>query len=325
MHSEFAKHFELGRLYDIKISIMMFLDNYLFGIGTNQWPKEVFNYPLHKYYPVSLYYNKIVQPNIHNLHMKRLSEWGVFSILYYLPIAWILVQNAFQWNVLRTHRKRLVLVIIFIIGLQSIYKSAGHLVNHFSMIEFILFATLGLLLKRNNSIKLSKNKLLFLFIFMSLGIRMYSMRLPHDNIKIPQSIVIDSRNELKMNPKSESILLNTKLMKFWFPNWNEALAIEMEYYYKNEKFDLFKDRVDTLLNNKNNKPYLVYCWFYSIDLLYNQGRLSVEASDYWTSNKDNITQNLQNMLYDRQRDSRENILLRKKLNDFIQSHNIIFQ
>jgi len=322
MHLESFKHFEFGRFYDVKISIKMFFDNIVTGIGTDQWSKEVFNYPLHKYYPVSLYYNKIVQPNIHNLHMKRLSEWGLFSVFYYLPIGWILLQNIFQWNVINSHRKKLVLAIIIIVIMQSIYRSGGHLTNHFSMIEFTLFATLGLLLKHNYAIKFAGSKLLVIFILFAFGIRIYSIKLPENDMRTPQSVAIKTRNELRINPNSDSILLNTKLMKFWFPNWNEALAIEMEYYYKNGRFDLFKDRVSEILSNNDNKPYLVYCWYYSIDYLYKHNELSSDASKYWEHNAEEITEKLDVYMIDRQRSSHDIIQLRGQLNQFLRRNQI---
>jgi hypothetical protein len=322
MHLEFNKHFELGRLYDVKMSIRMFLDNIVSGIGTEQWREQVFNYPLHEYYPVSLYYNKIVQPNIHNLHMKRLSEWGLFSAFYYVPIIWLLLKNLYHWKEINIFSKKLVLVLFIILGLQTIYRSAGHLVNHFSMIEVILFATMGLLIKGNYKIKVSGVYVLYIIIFLAVCIRLFSTNLPLNNLVTPNNLVIKTRRELALNPNNDSILTNTELMKFWFPKWNEALALEMEFYYNNNNHELFKNRVNQILNNKDNKPYLVYCWFYSIDYLSNQGDISPQALKYWKTNRSEIEFQLQGLVQDRQRGDSENISLRGRMKHYIQKNKI---
>jgi hypothetical protein len=137
-----------------------------------------------------------------------------------------------------------------------------------------------------------------------------------------KDLVNHVQEKLLVNPKDVTILQDTEKMKFWFPSWNEALAIEMEYFFKNDEYEEFNQRYMEILRNKNNKSYLAFCWYYKISEMVYAGDLPEGVTQEWELRDLEYSIILRDLFSGRQRDSNINIKLRIEMAKFIKKYKL---
>lgn len=158
--NEFDKRGEFDRFYFMKFSLLTFIENPFFGVGSGNWITEVFKYPLD-----DTTLDGFDRVKSHNIYFKVLVENGIIGfILLFRPIYYTLHNSLKSVKSLSNFETALICILTFYFFVQLFYGGVNSYLFNYSGIDFIAFFAFGFLSgKFRNKTILTLNPSYFIF------------------------------------------------------------------------------------------------------------------------------------------------------------------
>lgn len=346
-----------SRYYDVVSSIELLKANMPFGVGSGQWAYRIWDIDLYQYYPTVFYYNKILQPEIHNFHFKRLAEWGIMSSIFYLPLV-VLFFRRLKDHVGSSYERLISYALILIFISQFIYRTANHHLGFYSSVEIMFFVFIGMLRSQSACVFSMRGRLFRMFLMLYAGLILFVTLKMNDSwlyttktglrcdsntvdeVLISDAVLLyemDLDMSLSNNPNCHIEFCSVKLfsseidnlflesidyLQRKFQDENEVLMLLIEYNYLLKKFSETSEFIEKLENKKHNAPYVPYLWFYKMEIA------SMEKSDLysfesWRIYSKELKTKLDEHRFLRSRNSRDLIKIKKEMLHFLRRDGLI--
>lgn len=156
------------RLKSWNYSLYMFIDNPIFGIGTNNWAGKISKYIGKEFNDKQIYETSYINP--HNDYLEYLSENGIFSLIVYLTLIVLTLKYLIKLSLLENKYFPLVIAFISLLILSMFGFTKDRVAP---MLIFYLLVSVSFF-QINNVINIPRKALLSILVFLQFLVVIHS-------------------------------------------------------------------------------------------------------------------------------------------------------
>ena len=143
--SGFDMRWDLSRFYNQFIAYDLFLDNPLSGVGLGNWILGFNSISLNQFNDFYLYYNILVTVENHNYLTLLLAEQGIISLIFIVPLLYLLGLGIYKHEKLSTIGKGALVSLLVYLLVGTIYRSANSHAFFISKIQLMSMLSLSII------------------------------------------------------------------------------------------------------------------------------------------------------------------------------------